>query len=51
MSFIQDDRPIQELTTDRADQPLAEGISPASIAQRLKHRQTHCGNRLVDRGG
>src|SRR5712691_6325864 len=51
MSVIQNDQPIQALTTDRADQPLAERIRLRASHRRLQHRQTHRRNRLVDGGG
>src|SRR4029453_17867768 len=51
MPFIQNNQPIQTLSTDRADQPLAIRIRLRAAHRSLQHRQTHCGNGPVDGGG
>jgi len=48
MPFIQQDQPIQTLTTDRADQPLAERVRLRAAHRRFQHRQAHRVNRAVD---
>ena len=48
MPFIQHNQPVETLSTDRADQPLAIGIRLRAAHRSLQHRQTHCGNCPVD---
>ena len=49
MPFIQEDQPIQTLSTDCTDQSLAERVRLRAPHRRFQHRQAHCGNRAVDR--
>jgi hypothetical protein len=49
MPFMQQDQPIQALTTDRADQPLAERARLRATHRRFQYSQPHCLNRAVDR--
>ena len=48
MPFIHNNEPIQALSTDRADQPLAIRIGLRTAHWSFQHRQTHCGHRAVD---
>ena len=50
MPFIQHDQPIQALSPDRADQPLAERIRLRASHRRLQHRQTHRRHHVIDGG-
>ncbi len=46
--FVQQDQPIQTLTTDRADQSLAERVRLRAAHRRFQHRQAHRGDRTID---
>ena len=49
--FIQQDQPIQTLTTDRADQSLAERVGLRAADRRFQHRQAQGGDRAIDGRG
>ena len=46
--FIPQNKPIQTLTTDCADQSLAEGIGLWAAPRRFQHPQAHCGDCAID---
>ena len=47
--FIEQHQPIQTLTTDHADQALAERVRLWAAHWRFQHGQAHRGNRTIDR--
>ena len=46
--FIQQNEPIQTLTTDRADQSLAERVRLRAARRRFQHLQAHRGDCAID---
>jgi len=48
MAFIQHDQPVKTLTTNRADQPLAERIRLRTAHWRFQDGQAHRLNRAID---
>src|SRR5262245_52971490 len=46
--LIQQNQPIQTLTTDRADQSLAERVRLRAAHRRFQHRQAHRSDGAID---
>ena len=47
MPFIQEDQPIQTLSTDCTDQSLAECVRLRAPHRRFQHRQAHRDDRAI----